>query len=922
MRPFLLSGFLIYSMIGVCQKPLIDTSVFGKWPLLQMPGISPNGDYVAFNIYNEPVGSNTMVLRSVGNEWEMKFKSVSLSWPGIFTSDSHIAFFLSRPDSIGDSNLGMVTLGGSVRYIEHVISYKIPENGTGEWLTYLINDSVHTMVLKNLQKGDEFHFPSIRSYQFSASGKSLLLLSELKEGGQVAQSVGVLDLGTQKVADIWRGKEADNFLFDADESQIVFMTTGKKDTSTLHAIMCYNMASGKTVVLADDHSPFVAPNVISNIDRFSPDGKYLLFFASVPVNSNGGPAAARFHLWSYTDAKLQSQQQMELGNVKSHCFSIDISNRRGVSLEKDDQESVSSFPKNNTKYCLIISSGQGDGRNEWNWNKLAQASVVLVNIETGTRQSLGEKLPLSIAETYRLSPDGKYVVFFDPFKRGYYSYTMSTGTFTDISAGSSGAWTSEYRSDEPDSIYLPIGIAGWLRGDSAVLVYDRRNIFELQLGGIRHTMNLTHRTKNNTDNIYRLALAQPYSNDLPVFGSRDSVVLSVFNTRTKCDGFYAFQLGRSNGPRLLTMSAAIFKGPDQGDNVEIVAPIKARDKNMFIVREMNASKSPNYYATVDFKYFKSLSDVYPERAYNWLTSELMTWKSPDGEILQGILYKPENFDSTKKYPVIISYYERVSETLNMYITPDACSGPINIPYFVSNGYLIFTPDIHYVVGRPGESALHSIASAYGYLSTFSWVNKARIGIQGHSFGGFETNYIIAHCNLFRAAMSSSGMSDFISCYGSILGQDGSSRQHQYELFRDRIGYDIWDRPDLYLDNSPVLRADKINTPLLMMNNDGDKDVPFTQGIELFTALRRLGKKAWMIQYSGEGHMVFDRSALDLTIRMRQFFDYYLMDLPPPKWMTKGIASSIDGADQEYDMDKDHALQNGLLIDNIVPGINR
>jgi dipeptidyl aminopeptidase/acylaminoacyl peptidase len=165
-----------------------------------------------------------------------------------------------------------------------------------------------------------------------------------------------------------------------------------------------------------------------------------------------------------------------------------------------------------------------------------------------------------------------------------------------------------------------------------------------------------------------------------------------------------------------------------------------------------------------------------------------------------------------------------------------------------------------------------------------FVNERKMGLQGHSFGGFEVNYIISHTGLFAAAMSSSGMTDFISCYGSIIG-DGSSRQRQYELYRDRIGATLWDNPALYLKNSPVLNADKISTPLLMMANAQDEDVPFTQGIELFTALRRLGRKCWMLQYDGGGHAVFDTAANDLTIRMKQFFDHYLQEKPGPAWMT-------------------------------------
>jgi dipeptidyl aminopeptidase/acylaminoacyl peptidase len=190
-----------------------------------------------------------------------------------------------------------------------------------------------------------------------------------------------------------------------------------------------------------------------------------------------------------------------------------------------------------------------------------------------------------------------------------------------------------------------------------------------------------------------------------------------------------------------------------------------------------------------------------------------------------------------------------------------------------------------------------------YLAKRSYVDAKRMGLQGHGFGGFETNYIITHSNLFAAAMSASGVTDFVSAYGSIIG-DGSSRQRQYELYRDRIGASLWERPDLYIENSPVFWADRVTTPLLMMTNYNDGDVPCQQGIEFFTALRWLGKKAWMLQYDGEGHQIYSKTAQeDLTIRMAQFFEYYLKGEPPPKWMTIGVPAKLKGIDIGLEIDE-------------------
>jgi dipeptidyl aminopeptidase/acylaminoacyl peptidase len=321
---------------------------------------------------------------------------------------------------------------------------------------------------------------------------------------------------------------------------------------------------------------------------------------------------------------------------------------------------------------------------------------------------------------------------------------------------------------------------------------------------------------------------------------------------------------------------------------------------------MSASQSPNYFLTRDFRIFTQLSFVCPEANYSWLLTELITWKMSDGKQLRGVLYKPGNFDIHKKYPVIFYYYEKKSDELNLYQPPETSPGWINIPWFVSRGFIVFTPDIYYKMGSPCESAYNSVVSAAYYLSQYEWVDSSKMGIVGHSWGGYETNCIITKTNLFKAAISASGIENFIGQYGSVmLGQDGNSIQNMYEDSggQMRIQANLWQRPDLFIMNSPIFNADKIGTPLLMMNNKHDDIVPFAQGIELFTALRRLGKKVWMLQYDGEPHSLLNEStSKDFTVRITQFLNYYLKGQRASKWMVEGIPASLKGMDDGLELE--------------------
>jgi dipeptidyl aminopeptidase/acylaminoacyl peptidase len=249
-----------------------------------------------------------------------------------------------------------------------------------------------------------------------------------------------------------------------------------------------------------------------------------------------------------------------------------------------------------------------------------------------------------------------------------------------------------------------------------------------------------------------------------------------------------------------------------------------------------------------------------------------------------------------------------------------------ISYLVSNGYLVFVPDIHYTLGYPGKSANNFVVAAAQHLAKYRWVDKTKMALHGHSFGGFETCYIVTHTNLFAAACASSPMTDFVSAYGSIIyghpsNEGGISRQKAYEVDRDRIGKNLWEGQHFYIENSPVLKANRITTPLVIMANDGDGDVPWDQGIEMFTALRRLGKRAWMLQYQNEGHLIVDdETSRDFTIRIKQFFDHYLKDSAAPRWMlygtppqTKDIGEGLQLVEQKDENGKWLTPKEGGLL---------
>jgi len=273
----------------------------------------------------------------------------------------------------------------------------------------------------------------------------------------------------------------------------------------------------------------------------------------------------------------------------------------------------------------------------------------------------------------------------------------------------------------------------------------------------------------------------------------------------------------------------------------------------------------------------------------WGTAELVKWKGPNNEDMRGILYKPENFNPENKYPMIVYFYEKYTDRINYYYPVAPSRSVINFPLYNSNGYVIFLPDISYDIGYPGESALKYVMSGTAYVISLGFIDENNVGLQGQSWGGYQVAYIVTQTNFYKCAMAGAPVANMTSAYGGIRLESGIVRSHQYEDTQSRIGVTLWDSLSLYIKNSPLFLADKISTPLLLMANDADGAVPWQQGIEFFNALRRLDKKVWMLTYNDDQHNLTKwPNRVDLSIRMKQFFDHYLKGEPMPKWMSEGI----------------------------------
>lgn len=840
-------------------KPVLDTTVFEKWESVGRPKISNNGNYFLYNIENKPSGTNTTVIKSIKGSYEKEFTGVRQAF---FTHDSQKAI-LYKEDSIIVLTLGQEKWD----LICFVESFRLFNYKKREYLAFIVKSPVCGLIIRDLKSGAERSFPNTFDFTVSVDRSEVLLKTKLKSGN--VECLSLLSLDDWKNTLIWQGGEVSNIVFAPQGGQLSFIVNNSR--TNMNEIWIYSQDRKELEKLSESLISQIDTNLcIYNILRYSKDNGRLYITLKEKTRNKNRIDNSIVEIWSYEDSILPSHQLKALV-PRFYTAVIDIKEKSIFQLNSEN-ETVMSIDEKNEDVALIIRIEGTE--TELNWNPKANRAYYLADMIDKKRKKIVIK-DNSLFNVL-LSPDGRYTIGIDGISGNYISYNVRNGNIINL--------TNELNLPLDDQEGGDLGFkshglqfAAWLDYGKSLVLYDKYDIWSVDPSGKSSPICLTNGYGRKNKVVFRL-VGNFLKSDATL--SEIKFVLA-FNQTTKNSGFYEIAPKDLNTPRELMMGKFTFELPLMSPDVHVP---KALDSDIYIVLRSDVSHSPNYFWTKDFKNFKAISATFPEKHYNWVTSELITWKSPDGNVLQGALYKPEDFDSTRKYPVIIHYYEKMSDKLNRFEKPEPCPGWINIPWFVSNGYLVFTPDIKYTIGHTGKSVCSSVISGVENLSKYTWFDTSRIGIQGHSFGGYETNYLITHSKLFAAAVVSAGMSDLISDYGS-LSHGGLSKQHFYEIDQCRIGATLWEHPELYIENSPVFELDRVSTPILIMHNQADDAVSVSQGLELFLGLRRLKKKAWLLQYKGETHSLNSiTSMVDYTIRVTEFFNYYLKGFQCPHWM--------------------------------------
>lgn len=872
--------FLFVSLISFGQKKTINPLNI-SWDLAPWDAkISSDGQYI---LYNQ--GFNELILSDINGRVLMKtFHGKNAT----FAQNNGIIIFQLSNDSLGIYNIS----SKHVDYIPNCLQYHLLKSTQNEEiLLYKTNEN---LIVKHLSSGGQFRYPSGGDYIINKQNSVLVVRNE--------NEVIWIDLENRKQYKVYKGEKISRLTFNKQGSEIAFFDYKNTDPYSRKLLISNKLGTKEAKTYAS--GSILTQNQDLEISdeylEFANSGNSLFVYTKYKkkiIQKKLGIAS--LNIWNYKDEFLQSAQLKGAGKPKAKFLSVYNKQSERFSILEMEDDNPNFISGDGIGNCLLFQTMR---KPDSFYDGTKWLSIYLVESGTGRRTRIADK-ECDEFKIISLSPNSKYVVWFDKVKLCYFSYDVATGIKKNITQQ-----LSKKIIDEPqltNNRTYPWGVAGWTETNTSILIYDQYDIWLVDVTAKKEPINVTNHFGRSNQICFGLI---SHDKSTPI-SLTDTIYLSGYSSSTKENGIFKITLKGTKNPigELLPYNFCVTRVSENGfvDFPYGSAPIKASEKNRFLVTRMSYNDAPNLFVTDDFMDYKRITGIQPQRKYNWLTAELFNLETDDGTKFQGILYKPENFDSSKKYPLIFNYYEKRSDELHQFLVPGLTTDNINIPSFVSKGYLVFVPDIYTTPILRGQGTVNTILASLRTLKKFYWIDSNRIGLQGHSYGGYQTIYLITHSNKFTVACEVAGSSNAVSSYGYIDGQGlhrGGFMETSLQGAPMGVNVTPWTNPEVYINASSVFLLGKVETPLLMMHCKKDGAVPFGQAIELYTGLKRADKQVWLLEYDNGEHEVQGEDAEDFTVRLHQFFDHYLMGTPPPKWMTKGIPAHYKGVWSGLELD--------------------
>ena len=906
---------------SLAQKKVIDHSVYDSWQSVVSPNISCDGSIVSWAVRPQE-GDAELVVKNLSSGKELHIeRAAKLSYPldaafgycvvkAPFAATRQAKIDKKKAEEMPKDSVAIIDL----KKLEIVGKYEVSDAGTGYasapfiFIKQKVKDSKDESLLLcyDTAKGCVDSLEHVLTMAVSRDGSKLAAVLNLKDNDSSKTStkyLKLIDCVRKDTTLLSSGKEDYTSLqFNFKGDKLLFASTDRKEKTD--GTPAYSISMAREDVIKKASRKSAAVTRISVVELASEDAEglpegWIITKSSRPYFSNSServvlslnrhfPAkdttvvdfeAPALDIWNW-DSRILPPMNKARNITASRSAVINLDNPgKVIVLSGSDNETVSFV--NGADGDFAISNDTERYYLEDLFADESRRDIYRINLNDGSRTLLAEGLRGNASA----SPYGKWLIWFNPDDGDFYSISTSDGSRLNLTAQTGCKFYDEL-DDHPVKFAMG-SYPEWMGEDEYLLLNDRYDIWKFSPDGKKAPVNLSKGAGRRDKVNYSVTEFKTYNDpylyrDIHTLPVKGSIELVAFDEENSRNGFARISAGAAGEPKLFL------------EEKSYTTPVQALNSNAIIYTKGDFKNPMDLYINdTDWSSERKLTAINPQQAdYLWGDVQLVHWNAYDGTPLKGMLFTPENLDPQAKYPMVIYFYEKNAETLYSYRAPAPSRSIINIPVFVSQGYVVFVPDIVYTVGHPGESAYNCICSgAEAMCEQFSFINREKMGIQGQSWGGYQTAYLVTRTDMFAAAGAGAPVGNMTSAYGGIRWESGSSRIVQYEAGQSRIGKDLWEEGglELYIENSPVFFAPKVKTPVLIMHNDNDGAVPWYQGIEFFMSLRRLGKPAWLLEYNNEAHNLSERrNAKDLSVRLEQFFDHYLKDEPAAAWMTAGI----------------------------------
>ncbi|MCP4312135.1 MAG: S9 family peptidase [Bacteroidetes bacterium] len=869
------------------EKKALTVSDMMKFRQISSPVISDDGEWVAYTAIPDR-GDPEVVVRSSAGRTEFIMKQAEK--PAISGNSIWVAAVKTVP--AGEAmkakkdkkpKTGLILLNtstGNQKSIDSVQAFQFSNDS--RWLLYHhFHDS--TLVLNSLQGKDSVVYSRVTKFAIDSISRYLAYVVE--DTGSVENGLYITDLrvlsGEPVRVYVDSNAWAGDLTWNKQTGQLAFLAgiTGKKGLKQETSLHLWSPENGDVKALEDSALYEGWKIHHTNHLEWSKDGLRLFLGIKpeselVPPEEEADSAPPLYHLegilaergvdvWHRNDPYIIPHQKKLWKKEKDRIYTgvYHVSDQRFIALADKEMPEVDV----GTGHTLLLGSSGLPYAQRATWDGSFKDYFLVRTDSCGKRQILEEQ-----EHTVKISPDGKFVVYYR--ERQWYLLNTATLEVRSLTDNLDVPFADEdwdYPADVPG-----YGTGGWLDGSSAVLIYDKYDIWLFPTNGDEALCLTEGRGRKE---LYQFRIRK-LDKEKAHLVSEETVYLSAYHDQKKHTALYSMEAGL---PGVHTIFEAQKK-------YSLVA--KAKEAEKFIFTRQSYTEFPDLWVS-DLKFKKPvrITDVNPQvKEFAWGVTELVEWSSVDGTPLQGILIKPENAEPGKKHPVLVFYYRFFTNRLYDFNHVAVSHRPC-FPFYASNGYAIFLPDIRFDVGTPGYSATKCLVPGVQKLIDMGVADPGAICLHGHSWSGYQTAFAITQTDIFTCAIAGAPVSNMTSAYNGIRWKSGLARQFQYEKTQSRIGGSLWDVRDKYIENSPVFFADRIATPLLIQFGDEDGAVPWYQGIELYLAMRRLGKDCIFLQYRGEGHHLKQyANKLDYTLKFKEYLDHYLKGEPAANWIKEGV----------------------------------